>query len=96
MKTRQLFSVSITRLLRVLNAQRFNQRFYLTHLTTIPTNPPRYAAVFHRMTKPAVNYVMSNDLELGEVEEFVQMQVSKGFTPLIVAGLDIPKICGVI
>ena len=87
-KTRQLFSVSITRLLRVLNAQRFNQRFYLTHLTTIPTNPPRYAAVFHRMTKPAVNYVMSNDLELGEVEEFVQMQVSKGFTPLVVAGLD--------
>ena len=90
-KTRQLFGVSITRLLRILNAQRFNQRFYLTHLTTIPANPPRYAAVFHKMTKPAVNYFMFKDLEFGEVEEFVRMQVSKGFTPLVVAGLDTPN-----
>ena len=90
-KTRQLFGVSITRLLRVLNVQRFNQRFYLTHLTTIPTNPPRYTAVFHKITKPAVNYILSDNLELGEVEEFVQMQVSKGFTPLVVAGLDTPN-----
>ena len=88
MKTRQLFGVNVTRLLRALNTRRFNQRFYLAHLTTFPNNPPRYAAVFHEMTKSSVNYVMSNNLELHEVEEFVQMQVSKGFTPLVVAGLN--------
>ena len=88
MKTRQLFGVNVTRLLRALNTRRFNQRFYLAHLTTFPNNPPRYAAVFHEMTKSSVNYVMSNNLELHEVEEFVQTQVSKGFTPLVVAGLN--------
>ena len=90
-KTRQFFNVSTSRLVKVLNAQRFNQRFYLTHFTIIPTTPPRYAVVFHKMTKPAVHYVMSKDLEVGEVENFVQMQVNKGFTPLVVAGFNTPN-----
>ena len=54
-------------------------------MATIPTNPPSYSVVFHKMTKPATNYVMSKDLELDQVSEFVQTQVSEGFTPLVVA-----------
>jgi len=88
--THHLSKVSTSRLLRAL-AKQTKKGFYLTHLTTIPTNPTSYAAVFHKMTKPAVNYVVSKDLESNEVREFAQMQVNKGFTPLVVAGLDTPN-----
>ena len=57
--------------------------FYtVTHLITISINPSSYSVVFHKMTKPAASYVMSKDLELDQVNEFVRMQVSEGFTPL--------------
>ena len=89
-ETHHLSSVSVSELLTALDEQ-LNQGFYLTHMTTIPTNPPRYAMVFHKMTKPTTNYVMSKDLELDEVNEFVEMQISEGFTPLVVAALDTPN-----
>ena len=89
-ETHHLSSVSVSELLTALDEQ-LNQGFYLTHLTTIPTNPPRYAVVFHKMTKPTTNYVMSKDLELNKVNEFVEMQISEGFNPLVVAALDTPN-----
>ena len=85
--THHFFSVRIPRLLRLLDT-RFNQRFYLTHLTAIPTNPTRYIAVFHKMAKPIINYNMTKDLEFDQIDNFVKMQISKGFTPLVVAGLS--------
>ena len=89
-ETYHLSSVSVSELLVALDEQ-LNQGFYLTHLTTIPTNPPSYAVVFHKMTKPVTNYVMSKDLELNEVNEFVEMQIGEGFTPLVVAAVDTPN-----
>ena len=89
-KTHHLSSVSVSELLAALDEQ-LSQGFYLTHLTTIPTNPPSYAVVFHKMTKPTTNYVMSKDLELNEVNQFVELQISKGFTPLVLAALDTPN-----
>ena len=85
-----LSSVSVSELPAALDEQ-LSQGFYLTHLTTIPINPPSYSAVFHKMTKPAASYIMSKDLELDRVNEFVRMQVSEGFTPLVIAGLDTPN-----
>ena len=85
-----LSSVSVSELPAALDEQ-LSQGFYLTHLTTIPTNPSSYSVVFHKMTKPAASYVMSKDLELHQVNEFVRMQVSEGFTPLVIAGLDTPN-----
>ena len=85
--THHFFNVRISRLLRLLDT-RFNQRFYLTHLTTIPTNPARYIAVFQKMAKPITNYIMSKDLEFNQVDKFVKMQISKGFIPLVVTGLN--------
>ena len=87
MTTHHLLNVSNSKLLRKLN-KKYKQGFYLTHLSTIPTDPPSYAAVFHKMTKPSTSYIMSKELELYEVEEFVQTQINEGFTPLVVAGLD--------
>ena len=71
-----LSSVSVPELLAALDEQS-SQGFYLTHLATIPTNPSSYSVVFHKMTKPATSYVMSKDLELDQVNEFVQTQVSE-------------------
>ena len=85
-----LSSVSVSELSAALDEQS-SQGFYLTHLATIPTNPPSYSVVFHKMTKPATSYVMSKDIELDQVNEFVQTQVSKGFTPLAIASLDTPN-----
>ena len=84
---RHMLNVSSSKLLKRLDKQ-FNRGFYLTHLTSIPTNPPSYSVVFHKMTKTTANYVMSKKLEINEVKEFVEMQVDKGFIPLVVTGLD--------
>jgi len=88
--THHLSNVSVPELMEALNVQ-LSQKFYLTHLSTIPTDPPSCSVVFQKMTKPFENYILSKDLELDEVEEFVQMQVSKGLTPLVVAGIDTPS-----
>ena len=88
--THHFSNVSTSELLEILDVQ-LNQTFYLSHLTTIPTNPPCYSVVFHKMTKSSENYVMSKDLELDEVNEFVQMQIGKTFTPLVVAGIETPS-----
>ena len=85
-----LSSVSVSELSAALDEQ-LSQGFYLTHLTTIPINPPSYSVVFHKMTKPATSYIMSKDLELDQLNEFVRIQVSEGFTPLVIAGLDTPN-----
>ena len=85
-----LSSVNVSELLAALDEQ-LSQGFYLTHLTTIPINPPSYSVVFHKMTKPAASYVMSKDLRLDQVNEFLRMQVNEGFTPLVIAGLDTPN-----
>ena len=84
-ETHHFSSVSVSEFPGTLDEQ-LNQGFYLTNLATIPTNPPSYSVVFHKMTQPATSYVMSKDLGLNQVSEFVQMQVSEGFTPLVVAG----------
>ena len=90
-KTRHLSNVrNSIKLAKALDVQ-LNREYYLSHLTTIPTKPPSYAVVFRKMTKPSTNYVMSKDLKLNEVGEIVHMQVSKGFTPLVIAGLDTPS-----
>ena len=88
--TRHMFNVSASKLLKRLNKQ-FNRGFYLTYLTSLPTKPASYAVVFHEMTKPAANYVMSKELESNEVMEFVETQVDKGFTPVVVTALDTKK-----
>ena len=88
-ETHHFSSVSVSEFSATLGEQ-LRQGFYLTNLATIATNPPSYSVVFHKMTKPATSYVMSKDLELDQVSEFVQTQVSEGFTPLVVAGYITP------
>ena len=88
--TRHFPNISASELLEILDVQ-WNQTFYLSHLTTIPTHPLSYSVVFHQMTKSSENYIMSKDLELDEVKEFVQMQISKRFTPLVAAGIETPS-----
>ena len=89
-ETRHFSSVSVSRFPAALDEQS-SQGFYLTNLATIPTDPPSYSVVFHKMTQPATSYVMSKDLELNQVSDFVQMQVSEGFTPLVIAGYITPN-----
>ena len=89
-ETHHFSSVSVSEFPAALDEQ-LSQGFYLTNLATIPTNPPSYSLVFRKMTKPTTSYVMSKDLELDQVSEFVQMQVSEGFTPLVVAGYVTPN-----
>ena len=89
-ETHHFSSVSVSEFTAALDEQ-LSQEFYLTNLATIPTDPPSYSVVFHKMTKPDTSYVMSRDLELDQVSEFVQTQVSEGFTPLVVAGYDTPN-----
>ena len=89
-ETHHFSSVSESEFPATLDEQ-LSQGFYLTNLATIPTDPPSYSVVFHKMTQPATSYVMSKDLELNQVSEFVQMQVSEGFTPLVVAGYVTPN-----
>ena len=88
-ETHHFSSVSVSEFSATLDEQ-LRKGFYLTNLATIATNPPSYSVVFHKMTKPATSYVMSKDLELDQVSEFVQTQVSEGFTPLVVAGYITP------
>ena len=89
-ETHHFSSVSESEFPATLDEQ-LSQGFYLTNLATIPTDPPSYSVVFHKMTQPATSYVMSKDLELSQVSEFVQMQVREGFTPLVVAGYITPN-----
>ena len=84
-ETHHFSSVSVSEFPAALDEQS-SQGFYLTNLATIPTNPPSYSLVFHKMTKPHTSYVMFKDLELDQVSEFVQTQLSERFTPLVVAG----------
>ena len=89
-ETHHFSSMSVSEFSAALDEQ-LSQGFYLTNLATIATNPPSYSVVFHKMTQPATSYVMSKDLELNQVSEFVEMQVSEGFTPLVVAGYTTPN-----
>ena len=89
-QTHHFSSVSVSEFSAALHEQ-LSQGFYLTNLATIATNPPSYSVVFHKMTKPATSYLMSKDLELDQVSEFVQTQLSEGFTPLVVAGYITPN-----
>ena len=88
-ETHHLASVGISDLLDALDAQ-LNQGFYLSHLTTVPTNPPSYSVVFRKMTKPATRYALSKNLDTNQVAQTVQMQISNGFTPIAVARLQTP------
>ena len=89
-ETHHFSSVSVSEFPAALDEQ-LSQGFYLTNLATISTNPPSYSLVFRKMTKPHTSYVMSKDLELDQVSEFVQTQLSEGFTPLVVAGYVTPN-----
>ena len=82
-------NISASELLETLDKQ-LNQSFYLTHLTTIPTVPPSYSVVFHKMSKASQNYAMTKNLELDKAKKFVQMQMNNGLTPLVVSGVDTP------
>ena len=82
-------NISVSELLASIDEQS-TQGFYLTHLTTIPTQPPSYSVVFHKMSASSQNYIMNKNLELDKVEEFLQMHISNGLTPLVVAGIDTP------
>ena len=82
-------NISVSELLASIDEQS-TQGFYLTHLSTIPTQPPSYSVVFHKMSASSQNYVMTKNLELDKVEEFLQMHISNGLAPLVVAGIDTP------
>lgn len=82
--------ISVSELPEALDEQ-LKQKFYLNHLTTIPTKPPSYSAVFHKMIKPSENYIMSKNLELDEAKKLVQTQINKGLNPLVVAGVETPS-----
>ena len=79
-------NVSVSELLEAVDDQ-LNKEFYLTHLATVPTDLHCYSIVFHKMNE-STNYVISKELELDEVEEFVQMRINKGLIPLVVAGIE--------
>ena len=88
-ETHHLPSVDISDLLDALDTQQ-SQGFYLSHLTTIPTNPPSYSVVFRKMTKPATRYALSRNLDTDEVDQTIQMQISNGFSPVVVARIQTP------
>ena len=88
--TRHLPNVSISELIEAVNEQ-LDDEFYLTHLATIPADPRYHSVVFHKMNKPSTNYIIFKDLELDEVEKFIQTRVKKGLTPLVVAGIETPN-----
>ena len=88
-ETHHLPSVDISDLLDALDTQQ-SQGFYLSHLTTIPTNPPSYSVVFHKMTKPATRYALSKNLDTDEVGQTIQMQISNGFSPVVLARIQTP------
>ena len=88
--TRHLPNVSISDLLEAVDEQ-LDEKFYLTHLATIPADPRCYSVVFHEMNIPSTDYVISKNLELDEVKDFIQMRVNKGLTPVVVAGIETPK-----
>ena len=86
-ETHHLPSVDISDLLDTLDAQ-LSQGFYLSHLTSVPTNPPSYSVVFRKMTRPATRYALSKNLDTDVVGQTIQMQISNGFTPVAVARLQ--------
>ena len=88
-ETHHLPSVDISDLLDALDTQ-LSQGFYLSHLTIIPTNPPSYSVVFRKMTKPATRYALSKNLDTDEVGQTIQMQISNGFSPVVVARIQTP------
>ena len=82
-------SVSISRFLKIFE-KRYRKGTYLSHIATVPSDPPRISVVFQTMTAPSENYVIAGDVEMDKVQEVVHAQMTTGFVPTVIAGLDTP------
>jgi len=68
--------------------RRFRGGYYLNHFSTIPTSNVQYSLVFHEMTKTPDNYILVMDITPDHVNDVIQAQLTNGFTPLVVAGVN--------
>ncbi|XP_065892021.1 uncharacterized protein [Dysidea avara] len=80
-------SVSMSDLQETITTQ-YNNKFYLTHFTTISTNPPTYSLVFQQMTRRRRRYMVLTDIGPGEIEETINTQIENGSIPFVITGLD--------
>jgi len=85
--TQQQPNINLGNIRRATN-RRFKAGYYLKHFSTIPTSTVQYSLVFHEMTKTPDNYILLMDTAPELVESIVQSQLSNGFTPLVVAGVN--------
>jgi len=87
--TEHLSSVSLSDLLETITTQ-YNNKFYLTHFTTISTNPPTYSLVFQQVTKNARKYKMSIDVGVHQIEKTLKRILDNGFVPSAIARVPSP------
>ena len=82
-------SVNVERFLKILD-RRYRKGMYLGHVSTVPTNPARISVVFRTMTAPSDNYILAVDVGMDKVQEIVHAQMTTGYVPTVIAGLDTP------
>ena len=88
--TEHFSSVSLSDLEEIITSQ-YNNKFYLSHFTTISTNPPTYSLVFQQMTRRRRRYMVSMDIGPDEIEQTVSTEIENGSIPSVVTGLATPS-----
>ena len=83
-------SLSIQRFSRKAN-RHCKQGMYLSHMSTVPTEPAQISIVFRPMTAPSENYLLTVDIDGDKVQKVIHAQMTTGFVPTVVAGLHTPN-----
>ena len=82
-------SVTVERFLKILD-RRYKKGMYLGHISTVPTDPARISVVFRTMTAPSDNYILAVDVGMDKVQEIIHAQMTTGYVPTVIAGLNTP------
>ena len=82
-------SVSMSDLQETITTQ-YSNKFYLSHFTTISTNPPTYSLVFQQMTRKKRKYKMSMDIGMDQIEGTVKEELENGSVPSVITGVPTP------
>ena len=83
-------SVSAERFLKVIN-KRYSKGMYLSHVSSVSTNPTTMSVIFRQMTAPSENYLLALDVDGDQVQELVNAQMITKFVPTLIAGLHTPN-----
>jgi len=84
--TEHFSSVSLSDLEEIITSQ-YNNKFYLSHFTTISTNPPTYSLVFQQMTKRARKYRILMDIGMDQVDAILNEEIENESVPSVITGL---------